>query len=68
MKVSWNKMIKGKIYIHQPYHDFFWGPFDTIKEAREFVKDKYWDYDGYWFLKGNPEAKELNELEQIPNV
>jgi hypothetical protein len=45
------------VYVYKMYREFYWGPFDSVEDARAFywaekAEDPYFDYDGILCTRG----------------
>jgi hypothetical protein len=59
-----------KFYIYCMYHEFFWGPYDSLDAVNAARKrmtaiDDYWNYDPDAVVKGDSSPEETRRIENL---
>jgi hypothetical protein len=70
--VSW-PTDPAKFYIHCIFHEFFWGPYDSLESVREAMTrmtaiDNYWDYDPAAVVKGDLTPAGQRKIEELTYI
>jgi hypothetical protein len=60
-----------KFYGQLLYRDWFFGPFDTLEQVRELVRDldahdPFWSYDGFGVMRGRADWAEFRWDDFLP--